>query len=79
MSIMHITFCSCGDIISSYVMSDDAPAYYSAWSMIFPNCGQKILCTWHVWKNWIKVFGIMSFYNIVAHKINVVHTISEFP
>lgn len=36
-------------------MTDDAPAYYNAWSAIFSGTGQKLLCNWHVKKSWNNV------------------------
>jgi len=36
-------------------MTDDAPAYFNAWSIVFQDHDtQKILCLWHVWRNWIR-------------------------
>lgn len=36
-------------------MSDDAPAFFNAWSAVFHvSETQKLLCSWHVMKNWFK-------------------------
>jgi len=40
-------------VIKTYVfMSDDAPAFYNAWAEVMSPVPNKLLCTWHVDKNW---------------------------
>ena len=38
----------CGSIKASWLMTDMAEQYYSAWSTVFAPGTQKLLCTWHV-------------------------------
>lgn len=45
----------CGQINAEYAMTDDAPAYFNAWSAVFDRTGQKLLCNWHVKKSWNNV------------------------
>ncbi|XP_074604061.1 uncharacterized protein LOC141857461 [Brevipalpus obovatus] len=35
-------------------MSDDYPAYYNAWIEVFHKPSNRLLCTWHVLRNWTK-------------------------
>lgn len=43
-----------GDFETDYFMSDDAPAFFKAWASVFNvSKTQKLLCQWHVKKNWI--------------------------
>ena len=47
--------CKSGDIKPTYFMSDDAQAYWNAWSSIFGvNDTKKFLCSWHVDRAWRK-------------------------
>lgn len=41
-----------GTIESEVFMSDDAPAYYNAWSDVMGTVSHRLLCTWHVDRNW---------------------------
>lgn len=41
-----------GVINAEVFMSDDAPAFYNAWTTIMGSVSHKLLCTWHVDKNW---------------------------
>lgn len=41
-----------GIINPNVFMSDDAPAFYNAWCQIMGEVPHKLLCTWHVDKNW---------------------------
>jgi len=43
-----------GVIKPEIFMSDDAPAYYNAWSIIMGDVPHRLLCTWHVDRNWRK-------------------------
>lgn len=43
-----------GYICTRIFMSDDAPAFYNAWLCIMGNVEHRLLCTWHVDKNWRK-------------------------
>jgi len=43
-----------GVIEPQVFMSDDAPAYYNAWSIIMGDVPHRLLCTWHVDRNWRK-------------------------
>ncbi|XP_044761586.1 uncharacterized protein LOC123318880 [Coccinella septempunctata] len=36
-----------------YFMSDDDPKYYNAWVKVMGNRPRRLLCTWHVIKNWV--------------------------
>ena len=35
-------------------MSDDYPAFYLAWQAIMGDVSKRLLCTWHVNKNWLQ-------------------------
>uniref|UniRef100_A0A915IGY5 C2H2-type domain-containing protein n=1 Tax=Romanomermis culicivorax TaxID=13658 RepID=A0A915IGY5_ROMCU len=51
----HYGHDKCGDFETDVFMSDDAPAYFNAWSTVFPsNRTRKLLFIWHVLKNWNK-------------------------
>ena len=39
-------------IVPKWVMTDDAPQFYSAWESVFGQGPQKLLCTWHVDRAW---------------------------
>lgn len=42
-----------GDVKPAFFMSDDAPAFWNAWTTVFGACEtQKLLCSWHVHRNW---------------------------
>lgn len=41
-----------GQIQSKVFMSDDAPAFYNAWSSVMGAVTHKLLCTWHIDRNW---------------------------
>ncbi|XP_065206325.1 uncharacterized protein LOC135835821 [Planococcus citri] len=41
-----------GDISTELFMSDDASAFYNAWVKVMGKPKQKLLCLWHVHKNW---------------------------
>lgn len=41
-----------GTINTKVFMSDDAPAFYNAWASVMGSVEHKLLCTWHVDKNW---------------------------
>lgn len=50
------TFLECvkqtvGQISSDFFLSDDAGQYFKSWSKVMKHC-KKILCSWHVLKNW---------------------------
>lgn len=41
-----------GIICTNVFMSDDYPAFYLAWRSIMGEVSKRLLCTWHVNKNW---------------------------
>ncbi|XP_008183946.1 uncharacterized protein LOC103309671 [Acyrthosiphon pisum] len=41
-----------GIIKSKVFMSDDAPAFYNAWVVVMWPAEHRLLCTWHVDRNW---------------------------
>lgn len=41
-----------GEVHAAYFMSDDAQEYYKAWSSVMGKPKNKLLCIWHVDKNW---------------------------
>ena len=41
-----------GNVVPSWIMSDDADQFYSAWYCVFGSGPQKLLCTWHVDRAW---------------------------
>ncbi|XP_050517017.1 uncharacterized protein LOC126891787 [Diabrotica virgifera virgifera] len=40
------------EVNAEYFMSDDDPKYYNAWKKIMRQEPRRLLCTWHVVKNW---------------------------
>jgi hypothetical protein len=34
-------------------MTDDSPIYWNAWNNIMGKLPKRLLCTWHVKKNWV--------------------------
>jgi hypothetical protein len=43
-----------GTITADVFMSDDDPAFYNAWERVMGAAQRRLLCTWHVDKNWRK-------------------------
>lgn len=41
-----------GEINTTVFMSDDAPAFYNAWSSVMGNVLHRLICSWHVDRNW---------------------------
>ncbi|GFS74253.1 MULE domain-containing protein [Trichonephila clavipes] len=41
-----------GKIETTIFMTDDAPAFYSAWSYVMGTVKNILLCAWHVTRNW---------------------------
>lgn len=41
-----------GHIQANIFMSDDAPAFYNAWCHVMSPVLNRLLCTWHIDKNW---------------------------
>lgn len=41
-----------GQIQSKVFMSDDASAFYNAWATVMGPVAHKLLCTWHIDRNW---------------------------
>lgn len=41
-----------GKIETTTFMTDDAPAFYNAWSAVMGNVKHVLLCAWHVMRNW---------------------------
>lgn len=41
-----------GTIKAKVFMSDDAPAFYNAWVAVMGDVENKLLCTWHIDRNW---------------------------
>ena len=39
-------------IVPKWVMTDNAPQFYSAWESVFGQGPQKLLCTWHIDRAW---------------------------
>jgi len=48
-----------GEISCRIFMSDDEPALFNAWKVMGP-VGRKLLCAWHVQRNWRKHLGGME-------------------
>lgn len=40
------------DIKTEYFMSDDDVKYYNAWIKTMNNTPRRLICSWHVIKNW---------------------------
>ncbi|XP_077553893.1 uncharacterized protein LOC144168803 isoform X1 [Haemaphysalis longicornis] len=43
---------STGEVPATNFMSDDAPEFYNTWSSVMSKPKKKLLCIWHVDKNW---------------------------
>lgn len=43
-----------GLISTNVFMSDDFPAFYLAWKSVMGDAPHRLLCTWHVNKNWVQ-------------------------
>ncbi|XP_046983053.1 uncharacterized protein LOC124553204 [Schistocerca americana] len=41
-----------GTVKTNVFMSDDAPAFYNAWSAVMEPVPNKLLCSWHIQRNW---------------------------
>ncbi|XP_077560873.1 uncharacterized protein LOC144175708 [Haemaphysalis longicornis] len=41
-----------GTITPEVFMSDDAPSFYNAWQEVMGDAKRRLLCAWHVDKNW---------------------------
>ncbi|XP_049276153.1 uncharacterized protein LOC119406737 [Rhipicephalus sanguineus] len=41
-----------GEVTARVFMSDDAPSFYNAWQAIMGNVEKRLLCAWHIDKNW---------------------------
>lgn len=41
-----------GEVAPEYFMTDDDPKYYNAWIKVMGNLPRRLICTWHVVKNW---------------------------
>lgn len=39
-------------ISTNIFMSDDTPSYYNAWEKVMGAAQKRLLCTWHIDKNW---------------------------
>jgi hypothetical protein len=40
------------ELTPTYLMTDDDPKYFNAWVNVMGNKPRRLLCTWHVIKNW---------------------------
>jgi hypothetical protein len=38
--------------IPEYLMTDDTPIYWNAWNNVMGTVPQRLLCMWHIKKNW---------------------------
>ena len=64
----------CGDIKTSWLMTDMAEQYYIAWSAVFGPGTKKILCTWHVdraWRGHLKFIQSKEVQATVYHSLRV--------
>ena len=41
-----------GGIKPKYIITDDAPQYFGAWTAVFGTGSVKLLCAWHVDRSW---------------------------
>jgi len=65
-----------GEIHPDFFMSDDSPAYFNAWAETFgAGKTRKLLCIWHVKRNWSKKIGrcsenkeLLSMLNMLANQ-----------
>ncbi|KAG0444193.1 hypothetical protein HPB47_014062 [Ixodes persulcatus] len=56
-----------GKVHCKVFMSDDAPAYINAWRSVMPEPEKRLLCAWHVDKNWRKrIDGVQGELNQLA-------------
>ena len=51
---------------SKVFMTDDFPAYYNAWCKVFQPSDHRLLCSWHVIRNWTK--NMMSIVEVDIRK-----------
>ena len=64
----------CGSIKASWLMTDMAEQYYSAWSTVFGPGTKKLLCTWHVdraWRGQLKLIENKEIQATVYHNLRV--------
>ena len=60
------------DIQPSWLMTDDAEQFYTAWTAVFGTKPHKLQCTWHVDRAWRKAIdkitdkeiGALTYYNL---------------
>ena len=66
---------------SRIFMTDDYPAYYNAWCQVFEAPDHRLLCSWHVIRNWTKnlmnVSDIDTRKKIKADLINIQRELDE--
>ncbi|XP_050517553.1 uncharacterized protein LOC126892122 [Diabrotica virgifera virgifera] len=48
---------SVGLLSANVFMSDDYPAFYNAWKSVMSEVPNRLLCTWHINKNWVQNSG----------------------
>lgn len=64
-----------GQIQSKVFMSDDALAFYNGWSSVMGAVTHKLLCTWHIDRNWCqnlnKISGVTEKKAIVYKTLRV--------
>jgi hypothetical protein len=41
-----------GPVIPQYFMTDDTNVYWDSWNLIMGEVKNRLLCTWHIKKNW---------------------------
>ena len=64
----------CGQINATWLMTDMADQYYTAWRTVFGPDTKRILCTWHVdraWREQLKLIDNRELQAAVYHNLRV--------
>ena len=64
----------CGQINATWLMTDMADQYYTAWRTVFGPDTKRILCTWHVdraWRGQLKLIDNRELQAAVYHNLRV--------
>jgi len=59
--VIYASYCRCNFVEPKVLMSDDADSFWNAYSKYFNvNNTHRLLCSWHVLKNWAKNSSIIG-------------------
>ena len=62
----------CGNINASWLMTDMADQYYTAWSAVFSPDAKRLLCKWHIdhaWRGQVKLIENREVQATVYHNL----------